>query len=1025
MLVQRIPDWRFMDYHRVECNCIRRCELKNFLVILITFVFAIVDPARLSVGNEPTSLPSANNLDLGRPSPLPMPSQTPIEAYERELYRFLNDRQYVALGWKVDKRVRDTGPYIKGQYFGTHPAVRMYYSPEIIKWLLNGRRDAIPDGAMIIKEQFQEPAARHEGKTEEEIWASLKSWTVMVKDSKGSYDGWFWSNPGKGRDPVNEHETGYPHPESGFGHYCVRCHASATSSGQIQEYSFASLRNIQGFPGEPVLFRVDDSWQVEPTSEPSSSESNSEKVGESEATATTDLPASVATASAENDSGQVETAEVSPGNHPACIYLPGAKACVPQLSQEFLELFPSIPRQDRSSVLKIPSVSYDWAVRAPRDKVAGQGFVTSNQCMNCHAALSSELGPSMIHYTTDQHGYGKPGWDYSPYGEWRWTPMGLAGRDPIFYAQMELEQALMQRDFGSDTQLLADIQSGLTETCLRRHGVMGKHQWDMDHNSSHSSLHSPFSLEKVYATAGRHEMPGDNHSHYGALARDGISCTVCHRMQPRAQPESDQRSALQFFLETSITGNMTFGPTNELYGPFKDNEIAAYAMEHAIGFTPKHNTYLKSSQMCGTCHTISLPVVDKPLQEGASVGELAQSQPLELFRKFKHHVEQATYLEWLNSDYENEYNTNNSQGKSCQDCHMSRQLIDPERGIALKRLKTRMAIIQDLTYPEAENLAPHEKLNVRIREEGFSRHNFSGLNAFLLEMFRQFEDILGVPRQDYMTGAEQIDYSITNIVQNARENTADLKLESRIKGNQLAARVTLVNKAGHRFPSGVGFRRAFLELLVLDESKQGSEAIVWSSGRTNAQGVLIGPDGLPLATEFFEPSQNNGQPQYQPHHTVITSGQQVQIYEHLFKDAQHQFTTSFVRGYEMIKDNRLLPKGWSREGRHPELKGEFLAATLPIGAAMEDPKYLDGSGSDETIYRIQIPEGVDPERLVVKATLYYQAIPPYFLKALFEGAPDGPATRRLHYLCSNLRLEGTPIEDWKLRLVSQQVTPER
>jgi hypothetical protein len=644
--------------------------------------------------------------------------------------------------------------------------------------------------------------------------------------------------------------------------------------------------------------------------------------------------------------------------------------------------------------------------------------------MNCHAALSSELGPSMIHYTTDQHGYGKPGWDYSPYGEWRWTPMGLAGRDPIFYAQMELEHALMQRDLGSDPKQLAEVQSSLTETCLRCHGVMGKHQWDMDHNANKSAPHTAFSLDKVYATAGRHEKPGDNHSHYGALARDGISCTVCHRMQPRVQPEGDQRSALQFFLETSITGNMTFGPTNELYGPFKDNEISPFAMEHAIGFTPKHNPYLKSSQMCGTCHTISLPVVDKPLQQGAAVGELAQSQPIELFRKFKHHVEQATYLEWLNSDYENEYNANNPNGKSCQDCHMARQLHDPERGIALDRLKTRMAIIQDLTYPEAENLAPHEKLNVRIREEGYARHNFSGLNAFLLEMFRQFEDILGVPRQDYMTGAEQIDYSITNIVQNARELTADLKLESRIKGDQLAARVTLVNKAGHRFPSGVGFRRAFLELLVLDESKQGQDAIVWSSGRTNAQGVLLGQDGKPLVTEFFDLSKS-GQPQYQPHHTVITSPDQVQIYEHLFKDAKHQFTTSFVRGYEMVKDNRLLPKGWSREGRHPDLKGDFLAATLPLGGALEDPKYLDGSGSDETIYRIEIPQGIDPANLTVKATLYYQAIPPYFLKALFEGAPDGQATRRLHYLCSNLRLEGTPIEDWKLRLVSEQVTPER
>jgi hypothetical protein len=54
----------------------------------------------------------------------------------------------------------------------------------------------------------------------------------------------------------------------------------------------------------------------------------------------------------------------------------------------------------------------------------------------------------------------------------------------------------------------------------------------------------------------------------------------------------------------------------------------------------------------------------------------------------------------------------------------------------------------------------------------------------------------------------------------------------------------------------------------------------------------------------------------------------------------------------------------------------------------------------------------------VEATLYYQAIPPYFLQSLFQTAPDGPATQRLHYLCSNIDLRGTPIENWKLPIVS-------
>jgi hypothetical protein len=51
----------------------------------------------------------------------------------------------------------------------------------------------------------------------------------------------------------------------------------------------------------------------------------------------------------------------------------------------------------------------------------------------------------------------------------------------------------------------------------------------------------------------------------------------------------------------------------------------------------------------------------------------------------------------------------------------------------------------------------------------------------------------------------------------------------------------------------------------------------------------------------------------------------------------------------------------------------------------------------------------------VSATLYSQAVPPYYLKQRFETAPHGPATQRLYYLASRLETEGTLIEGWKLR----------
>jgi len=354
---------------------------------------------------------------------------------------------------------------------------------------------------------------------------------------------------------------------------------------------------------------------------------------------------------------------------------------------------------------------------------------------------------------------------------------------------------------------------------------------------------------------------------------------------------------------------------------------------------------------------------------------------------------------------------------------MTRGLKDEANGINLAQLPTKIAVIQDTTYPEAENLVRADRMNVRLRGTGFRRHNFSGLNAFLLEMFNQFDRVLGVPKTDYMTGSKQgLEHAVEHMTRTARHDVASLSLKTAWQGpNQLTARVVVANRVGHRFPSGVGFRRAFLELAVVesaDASTQGPGRIVWASGLTNEQGVILGADGTPLASEFFNRDPATGQQRYQPHHEVITSPDQVQVYETLLRDAKGAFTTSFIRSCETAKDNRLLPRGWRSEGPGPGLTGRYLKATHPAANAAADPRYQDGSGTDEVTYRIELPETIDPARLQVRVTLYYQAIPPYFLRNLFETAPEGPATQRLHHLCRELDLEGTAIEDWKLPITS-------
>lgn len=149
----------------------------------------------------------------------------------------------------------------------------------------------------------------------------------------------------------------------------------------------------------------------------------------------------------------------------------------------------------------------------------------------------------------------------------------------------------------------------------------------------------------------------------------------------------------------------------------------------------------------------------------------------------------------------------------------------------------------------------------------------------------------------------------------------------------------------------------------------------------------------------------------------------MQTYETLTKDNSGRFTTSFLRACDTAKDNRLLPKGWTMEGPGEGLSGVYLKATHPGPAALQDADFVAGTGSDTTTYRVQLSPGADPERIRVRATLHYQALPPYYLKNLFATAPDGQATQRLHALASLLDLEGTPIENWKLEIASDSAVP--
>jgi hypothetical protein len=290
-----------------------------------------------------------------------------------------------------------------------------------------------------------------------------------------------------------------------------------------------------------------------------------------------------------------------------------------------------------------------------------------------------------------------------------------------------------------------------------------------------------------------------------------------------------------------------------------------------------------------------------------------------------------------------------------------------------------------------------------------------------------------VRKTDYMTGsANGLPTAITESDRLAKHETARVEiLSTALAGAKLAARVKITNLTGHRFPSGVGFRRAFLEFSVKDAGGK----VVWASGRTNSVGAVVDANGDPLPSEFLEVDPETGVQVYEPHYQTITRQDQVQVYEELTKNPEGDFTTSFLARMETVKDNRLLPKGWTRGGPkgfrafyspEPAQAEEALKATHPEGNVLQDGQFLDGTGSDVITYQPTLPkrvlEGVKQGRpITVTAALYYQAIPPRYLQDRFTTA-QGDNTRRLHYLTSHLNLEGTNIENWKLLIQSRSAS---
>ena len=199
-------------------------------------------------------------------------------------------------------------------------------------------------------------------------------------------------------------------------------------------------------------------------------------------------------------------------------------------------------------------------------------------------------------------------------------------------------------------------------------------------------------------------------------------------------------------------------------------------------------------------------------------------------------------------------------------------------------------MIEDDTYPAAEHRLPSDKLRVRVRP-GFSRHELQGINVPVLES-ASIDEILGVRKTDFMTGSSDgLPAPSPRALPGPQCNRCFRSMSFCVTETKIEAKVEITNLTGHRFPSGVGFRRAFLEFQAIDTS-EGRDRLFWASGRTDSLGFIVDDNGDRLQSELFE-QDDDGEQSIEPHYERITSEGQAQIYQEITTNPEGEVTTSF------------------------------------------------------------------------------------------------------------------------------------
>ncbi|MFC1865679.1 hypothetical protein ACFLYB_03095 [Chloroflexota bacterium] len=175
-------------------------------------------------------------------------------------------------------------------------------------------------------------------------------------------------------------------------------------------------------------------------------------------------------------------------------------------------------------------------------------------------------------------------------------------------------------------------------------------------------------------------------------------------------------------------------------------------------------------------------------------------------------------------------------------------------------------------------------------------------------------------------------------------------------GNILSLSLNLEQMVERKFPAGFPSRRAWIHLSVMDNNGN----TVFEPGKSNADDSITGKNADENAAG------------YEPHYSLITQPDQVQIYKSIMNNTNGDVTYTLLQGSGYLMDNRLLPLGFEKQN---------VAANIAVYGEADGNADFSG-GSDSITYRIDT--GSHSGSFTGNAELLYQTLSYRFAMDLFS-----------------------------------------